>query len=71
MRVTLIFIVWLAATVVVRAATTALQDPSSMAPLVRLPLSLLVTFLVPIIIASHVLVFARYAARSLEVAAEP
>jgi len=45
--------------VVVRAATTALHDPNSMAALLRLPLSLLVTFLVPIIIASHILILAK------------
>jgi len=45
--------------VVGRAAFIALQNPASMAALLRLPLSLLVTFLVPIIIAGHLLVFAR------------
>lgn len=47
------------AMVVGRAAITALMDPASMAALLRLPLSLLVTFLVPIIIASHLLLFAQ------------
>jgi hypothetical protein len=47
------------AMVVVRAATTTMNDPASMTALLRLPLSLLVTFLVPIIVASHILLFAR------------
>jgi hypothetical protein len=34
-------------------------DPASMQALLVLPLSLLPTFLVPLIIASHVLIFAR------------
>jgi hypothetical protein len=37
----------------------ALADPASMGPLRTLPLSLLPTFLVPLIIASHVLIFWR------------
>ena len=37
----------------------ALQPPASMAALLRLPLSLLPTFLVPLIIASHVQLFRR------------
>ena len=45
--------------VVADAAKQALADPASMAALLRLPLSLLVTFLVPLIIASHLLIFAR------------
>lgn len=45
--------------VVVSATRLFLADPSSMAALLRLPLSLLPTFLVPLIIASHVLVFRR------------
>ena len=45
--------------VVVGAATISLRDPASMSALLRLPLSLLPTFLVPIITASHVLIFAR------------
>jgi hypothetical protein len=45
--------------VVADAAKQALTDPASMAALLRLPLSLLVTFLVPLIIASHLLIFAR------------
>jgi hypothetical protein len=45
--------------VVVSAAGLAMRDPESMAALLRFPLSLLPTFLVPLIIASHVLLFAR------------
>jgi hypothetical protein len=41
------------------ATRLALTDPASMQALLRLPLSLLPTFLVPLIIASHVLVFGR------------
>lgn len=47
--------------VVVTAARLAMADPASMSALVRLPLSLLPTFLVPLIIASHVLLFWRLA----------
>ena len=45
--------------VVADAANQALTAPAAMAALLRLPLSLLVTFLVPLIIASHLLIFAR------------
>ena len=45
--------------VVVTAARLAIADPGSMSPLLSLPLSLLVTFLVPIIIATHLVIFAR------------
>lgn len=45
--------------VVVTAARLALAEPKSMAALLRLPLSVLPTFLVPLIIASHILLFAR------------
>jgi hypothetical protein len=41
------------------ASRLARHDPASMAELLRLPLSLLPTFLVPLIIASHALVFAK------------
>lgn len=47
--------------VVLTATRLALRDPASMRPLLELPLSLLVTFVVPIIIASHVLMLARLA----------
>jgi hypothetical protein len=45
--------------VVATAATEGRANPASMAALLRMPLSLLATFLVPLIISSHVLVFAR------------
>lgn len=45
--------------VVGTATRLALADPGSMQALLRLPLSLLPTFLVPILIASHVLLFWR------------
>lgn len=45
--------------VVGTAAVQGMTDPASMSALLRLPLSLLATFLVPLIIASHVLIFAR------------
>lgn len=45
--------------VVVTAARLGLDDPTSMRALTLLPLSLLPTFVVPIIIASHVVLFVR------------
>ncbi len=45
--------------VVATAARLAAADPSSMRALLRLPLSLLPTFLVPLIIATHVWIFVR------------
>src|SRR3954447_11309664 len=45
--------------VVVSAAGHALADRTSMAALLHLPLSLLPTFLVPLIIASHIFIFTR------------
>ncbi len=45
--------------VVFTALRLGLRDWSSMAPLRTLPLSLLPTFLVPLIITSHVLIFIR------------
>ncbi len=45
--------------VVLTAARLALADPNSMRALTHLPLSLLPTFLVPLIIATHILIFAR------------
>jgi len=45
--------------VVVSAAAHALTDRTSMAALLHLPLSLLPTFLVPLIIASHIFIFCR------------
>jgi hypothetical protein len=50
--------------VVATAARLAAADPDSMSALLHLPLSLLVTFLVPIIIADHVVVFWRVGARA-------
>lgn len=48
--------------VVLTAARLATADPASMEALLRLPLSLLPTFLVPIIVWSHLVIFARLAA---------
>lgn len=45
--------------VVGTAARLAMAEPGSMQALLRLPLSLLPTFLVPILIASHILLFWR------------
>ena len=45
--------------VVATATRLALADPGSMQALLRLPLSLLPTFLVPLLIATHVLIFLR------------
>jgi len=45
--------------VVATAARMAMANPNSMGPLRTLPLSLLPTFLVPLIIASHALIFWR------------
>lgn len=45
--------------VVVTASRLARAEPASMAALLHLPLSLLPTFLVPLIIAGHVLLFWR------------
>jgi hypothetical protein len=47
--------------VVLTATRLALANPDSMRALLRLPLSLLPTFLVPLIIASHVLIAVRLA----------
>ena len=49
--------------VVATAAAEGIASPTSMAALLRLPLSLLATFLVPLIISSHLLVFARLRTR--------
>jgi len=45
--------------VVVSAARLGRSDPAGMAPLLRLPLSLLPTFIVPLIIGSHLWLFGR------------
>ena len=47
--------------VVVTAARLNLADPSQLHALTHLPLSLLPTFLVPLIVATHVIIFARVA----------
>jgi hypothetical protein len=47
--------------VVASAARIGMSDPQSIRALLKLPLSLLPTFLVPLIIASHVVLFARLA----------
>ena len=47
--------------VVATAARLGIADPPSMSALLRLPLSLLPTFLVPLIIASHLLIAVRLA----------
>jgi hypothetical protein len=47
--------------VVVTASRLALADPESMRALLRLPLSLLPTFVVPIVIATHLLMLQRLA----------
>lgn len=49
--------------VVASAARHGIADSSSMAALLRLPLSLLPTFLVPLIIATHLFIFGRLARR--------
>ncbi len=45
--------------VVVTAARVGMRDPASMGAFLKLPLCLLLTFLVPIIIASHIVIFVR------------
>jgi hypothetical protein len=45
--------------VVATAARIGVADPGAMAALLRLPLSLLPTWLVPIIIATHLIIFVR------------
>jgi len=47
------------AMVVATATRLGLADPASIRALLHLPLSLLPTFLVPIIVATHVIIFAR------------
>ncbi len=41
------------------AARIGFADPQGMQPLLHLPLSLLPTFLVPVIVTSHILLFRR------------
>ncbi len=50
--------------VVATATRLGLADPTSVRALLRLPLSLLPTFLVPLIIASHLLLAERLSARA-------
>ena len=45
--------------VVLAAARLGLTEPASMRALTHLPLSLLPTWLVPLIIATHLLIFVR------------
>ena len=45
--------------VVATATRLALVDPASLAPMLRFPLSLLITFVVPIVIGTHVWLFHR------------
>jgi hypothetical protein len=52
--------------VVVTAARLGTADPASMAALLRLPLSLLPTFLVPLIVASHLVLGVRLARREAD-----
>lgn len=49
--------------VVATATRLFLADPDSMCALLRLPFSLLPTFIVPLILATHVMLFARLAHR--------
>src|SRR5690606_12113333 len=49
--------------VVVAAARLGVREPASIVELTRLPLGLLPTFIVPVIIASHVLLFVRLGMR--------
>lgn len=46
-------------TVVITATRIALTTPEGIAPLLRFPMSLVPTFVVPVVIASHVLIFVR------------
>jgi hypothetical protein len=50
--------------VVATAARLTMADPESMVVLLRLPLSLLPTFLVPLLIASHMVLAVRFVRRS-------
>ncbi len=53
--------------VVITAGRLGLQDPQQMRALTYLPLSLLPTFLVPLIISSHVIIFLRLRRESFPV----
>jgi len=50
--------------VVFTAARTAMRDPASMAPLFHFPMSLVPTFIVPIVFASHCWMALRLQPRS-------
>lgn len=52
--------------VVLIAARLALADPASMGALVRLPLNVLLTYVVPIIIGTHIVMFGRLLGRPAE-----
>jgi hypothetical protein len=52
--------------VVASAGRHGMADPASMSALLRLPLSVLPTFLVPLIIASHIVIFSRLAGERLQ-----
>ena len=52
--------------VVATAARLAFANPDSMIALLRLPLSLLPTFLVPLILATHIMLFVRLSATQNE-----
>jgi len=59
-----VFGLWDILFVVVTAIRLAVADPPSMGALLVLPLSLLPTFLVPIIIATHIIIFTRLRTRA-------
>ncbi|MGH7357739.1 MAG: hypothetical protein ACREJR_02875 [Candidatus Rokuibacteriota bacterium] len=52
--------------VVLTAARLAFRDPASMGALLELPLSLLLTFIVPLVVATHVWMLGRVAPGSAE-----
>lgn len=52
--------------VVLSAIRLGLTDPDSLSPLLRLPLSLLPTFIVPIVISTHIIIFWRLFKRKKE-----
>jgi hypothetical protein len=56
--------------VVATATRSARADPESLAPLSRLPLSLLITFVVPIVIATHIWLFRRLRRDAVEPVAD-
>ena len=52
--------------VVASAGRHGMTNPTAMSAMLQLPLSLLITFLVPLIIATHCFIFSRLSARSRE-----